>query len=190
MTRITVIGKAKREGVVADALVCCLFSLSQIDVFFDNVGGFTSEAFFDCVRKFARVAICGQIASYNSGAHPQITSPFGKIIYTSVSIRGFVVFDYLSRWAEFLQAMTPLVKEGKIHYEETIVRCNTHTATAEGSSSVADSRPRLCLPPCDLTVCAAPRCRDFVQVEGFEKLPSALRGLFEGANVGKMVVKI
>lgn len=99
---------------------CPLLPL-QIDVYYDNVGGFTSEAFYDCVRKFSRVAICGQISVYNDGATPKITSPFGKIIYTSVNIRGFLVFDYLGRWAEFLAAMTPLVKEGKIQYEETIV---------------------------------------------------------------------
>ena len=85
------------------------------------MGGFTSEAFFDCVRKFSRVAVCGQISSYNAGEAPKITSPFGKIIYTSVNIRGFVVFDYIQRWKEFLDAMGPLIKEGKIKYEETIV---------------------------------------------------------------------
>lgn len=106
-------------------------------MYYDNVGGFTSEAFFDCVRKFSRVAICGQISAYNDAAPPKITSPFGKMIYTSVNIRGFVVFDYISRWGEFLAAMTPLVKEGKIKYEETIVRI-----TAAGTHEAAQRRQR------------------------------------------------
>lgn len=117
------------------------------DVHFDNVGGHVSDAFLNTVRKFGRVAVCGSISQYNDAKPPQCPSPWGKVIYTSVRIQGFIVFDYFARWQEFIDTVHPLVKEGKIKFEETVV-------------------------------------------EGFEKLPEALNGLFKGANVGKMVVKI
>lgn len=118
-----------------------------VDLYYDNTGGHVSDAFYDVVRKHARVAVCGQIASYNAGKVVDVPSPFGKIIYTSVRIQGFVVFDYAARWAEFLKEVTPLVKDKKVKFEETVV-------------------------------------------EGFEKLPEAFLGLFKGANVGKMIVKV
>jgi hypothetical protein len=51
--------------------------------------------------------------------------------------------DYYSRWSEFLSEVTPLVRDGRIKHEETVMN-------------------------------------------GFEKLPEALAGLFKGINIGKV----
>ena len=91
--------------------------------------------------------VCGTIANYNAGKVVEVPSPFGKLIYLSVRIQGFMVYDYAARWAEFLHELTPLVRDNKIRFEETVV-------------------------------------------EGFDKVPEALLGLFTGANVGKMIVKV
>ena len=55
--------------------------------------------------------------------------------------------DYYDRWNEFLSEVTPLVRDGKIKHEETVM-------------------------------------------QGFEKLPEALAGLFKGINIGKVREKM
>lgn len=118
-----------------------------IDAYFDNTGGYITEAAFDVLNKYARVAICGQISMYNNKEAAAVGAFLHKTIYKSVTIRGFVQSDFQSQFGEFFALVPALVQCGKIRYDETIVN-------------------------------------------GFEKLPEAFLGLFTGANVGKMIVKI
>lgn len=117
-----------------------------VDIYFDNVGGEVSDAVLPHLNFFARIPLCGQIASYNDTevqTGPRI-APF--LLKYSVLMQGFIVRNYASRFAEGLQYLTPLVAAGKLKYTETVV-------------------------------------------DGFDKIPEALLGLFSGKNTGKMVVK-
>jgi len=102
-----------------DALM--LAAPKGVDVYFDNTGGMVTDVVFDVLNKFARVAVCGQISMYNSKETPMVPLFLHKIIYKSVTIRGFVVSDFTSRAADFYRDMTQWVKEGKIKYRETVV---------------------------------------------------------------------
>lgn len=117
-----------------------------IDVYFDNVGGDISDAVYPQLNKFARIAQCGAIASYNipndQGPRMQM-----HLIKSSALMKGFTIGDYQDRFQEGFGQLAKWLQEGKLTYEETIT-------------------------------------------EGFENIPDAFFGLFEGANKGKQLVKV
>lgn len=117
-----------------------------VDVYFDNVGGDISDAVYPLLNKFARIAQCGAIASYNvpndQGPRMQM-----HLIKSSALIKGFTVGDYQERFHEGFAHLAQWLKEGKLTFEETIT-------------------------------------------EGFENIPDAFFGLFEGKNLGKQLVKV
>jgi NADPH-dependent curcumin reductase CurA len=117
-----------------------------IDVYFDNVGGDHLDAAFALSRNNARFAICGMIEGYNA-REPMSFRFIQRIIAARIALKGFIVFDYFPRMAEFYAEMGPWLASGAVQSRETIV-------------------------------------------EGLEKMPEAFLGLFEGANTGKMLVRL
>jgi NADPH-dependent curcumin reductase len=96
-----------------------------IDVYFENVGGAVFEAVFPLLNDFARVPVCGQIASYNLTELPAgslRTSALLRATLTKrLTIRGFIVFDFAARHNDFLRDMAGWVREGRIKYREDVV---------------------------------------------------------------------
>ena len=81
-----------------------------IDVYFDNVGGDHLEAAFSSLRDHGRVAACGQISRYNAdGPVPGPRNMF-LIVTKRLTIRGFIVFDWMKRMPEFLAEVAPQVE--------------------------------------------------------------------------------
>ena len=117
-----------------------------IDVYFDNVGGDQLDAALALARNNARFAICGMIEGYNTG-QPTSLRFIMRIIAARVRLKGFIVFDYFPRMAEFYAEMAPWVANGTVKSHETVV-------------------------------------------ESLENMPDAFLGLFQGANTGKMLVKL
>ncbi|WP_066838206.1 NADP-dependent oxidoreductase [Rufibacter ruber] len=92
-----------------------------VDVYFDNVGGEITDAVISLINFHARLAICGQIAHYND-EKPQQGPRFLPLVLTrSALIKGFIVSNYHARFPEAMQQLSAWVKEGKLHYRETIV---------------------------------------------------------------------
>ena len=117
-----------------------------IDVYFDNVGGDHLDAALALARNQARFAICGMIEGYNDPTPPSFRFIM-RIIAARIRLKGFIVFDYQPRMAEFYRDMGPWLASGQVKSRDTVV-------------------------------------------EGLEKMPDAFLGLFEGANVGKMLVRV
>jgi NADPH-dependent curcumin reductase CurA len=117
-----------------------------IDVYFDNVGGEHLDAALALARNNARFAICGMIEGYNSSQATTLRFIM-RVIAARIALKGFIVFDYFPRMAEFYAEMAPWIANGTVKSRETVV-------------------------------------------EGLDKMPDAFRGLFSGANVGKMLVKL
>jgi NADPH-dependent curcumin reductase CurA len=96
-----------------------------IDVYFENVGGKVFEAVFPLLNDFARVPVCGQIATYNATEMPAgelRTSAVTRAILTKrLTIRGFIVTDFASRQGDFLRDVSAWLREGRIKYREDIV---------------------------------------------------------------------
>ena len=91
-----------------------------IDCYFDNVGGPITDAVYDRLNKHARIALCGQISSYNATEVPIGPRPEIKLLKMSAKLQGFIVSDYLSRWPEGVQQLTQWYSQGKLRFEETI----------------------------------------------------------------------
>jgi len=91
-----------------------------IDVYFDNVGGKHLDAAFALARDHARFAICGMIEGYNDPAAPDFRFIM-RIIAARIRLKGFIVFDYFPRMAEFYRDMGQWVASGAVKAEETVV---------------------------------------------------------------------
>lgn len=91
-----------------------------VDCYFDNVGGAITDAVYDQLNKHARIALCGQISTYNATEAPVGPRPEGKLLETSTKLQGFIVSDYGSRWPEGVQKLTEWYRAGQLKGEETI----------------------------------------------------------------------
>jgi hypothetical protein len=91
-----------------------------IDVYFDNVGGDHLDAAFALARNNARFAICGMIEGYNA-ITPMSFRFVQRIIAARIALKGFIVFDYFPRMAEFYRDMGPWLASGAVKSRETIV---------------------------------------------------------------------
>lgn len=118
-----------------------------VDCYFDNVGGMFTVKVLGHMKLFGRVSICGSISNYNDTSVPTGPLPFFNILKSQLTVQGFIVLRWYSRWEEGEKAMRQWIKEGKIKYKEHVT-------------------------------------------EGFEKMPDAFMGLFEGRNTGKAIVKV
>ena len=91
-----------------------------IDVYFDNVGGDHLDAALALARNNARFAICGMIEGYNN-AQPTSLRFIMRVIAARIMMKGFIVFDYFPRMAEFYRDMGPWVASGAVKSRETVV---------------------------------------------------------------------
>jgi hypothetical protein len=96
-----------------------------IDVYFENVGGVTWNAVFPLLNVYARVPVCGMIAHYNDVAPPpgpdRTPALMRSVLTRRLTLRGFLVFDFVARQGEFLREMSGWVRDGKIKYREDVV---------------------------------------------------------------------
>jgi NADPH-dependent curcumin reductase len=92
-----------------------------IDVYFDNTAGEISDAVLENLAIGARVVICGtaSVASWN----PPPLGPRVErhLLVKRARMQGFLVFDYVDRYPEGLQALTDWVRAGRIRYREDIL---------------------------------------------------------------------
>ncbi|MGO9930910.1 MAG: NADP-dependent oxidoreductase [Steroidobacteraceae bacterium] len=94
-----------------------------VDAHFENVGGDVLNAVMTLLNPFARVAICGLIADYNTtpGQVPKsaIMNPF-VFLLARIKMQGFIISDHLDLWPEGLTALAGHVAAGRLKYRETI----------------------------------------------------------------------
>jgi NADPH-dependent curcumin reductase len=91
-----------------------------IDVYFENVGGAVQQAAFNLLNQFARVVMCGMVAQYNESEFPPGPN-LGFVVGKRVRIEGMIVSDKPERFAEWRSLAAPWVKDGTLHYRETVV---------------------------------------------------------------------
>jgi NADPH-dependent curcumin reductase CurA len=134
-----------KDGPVAEQLAAA--APDGIDVYFDNVGGEHLEAAIESANLYGRFAICGMISTYNATEPTPAPRNLMKVVGKRLTLRGFLVFDHHHLQGQFLAEVAPLVKEGKLRYQETVV-------------------------------------------EGLRNAPQAFLDLLDGANTGKMLVRL
>ncbi|MFB8006765.1 NADP-dependent oxidoreductase [Nocardia sp. NPDC056000] len=96
-----------------------------IDVYFENVGGAVFDAVLPRLNKFARIPVCGLIASYNDTELPpgpdRMGLLMGHILRKSLLLRGFIQTEFLDQFDEFYPDATGWLADGKLTYLEDVV---------------------------------------------------------------------
>jgi NADPH-dependent curcumin reductase CurA len=94
-----------------------------VDAHFENVGGDVLNAVMSLLNPFARVAICGLIADYNTAPGHVLKSAIlnpGMFLVARFKMQGFIISDHLDLWPQGLTALAALVASGKLKYKETV----------------------------------------------------------------------
>jgi NADPH-dependent curcumin reductase CurA len=94
-----------------------------VDVYFENVGGKTTEAVLPIMNDFGRISVCGMISWYSGiGIEEAMRLPgaWREILTKRLQVRGFIVWDYKDEFNHFLSETAPLVQSNQITYRETI----------------------------------------------------------------------
>ena len=91
-----------------------------IDIYFENVGGETLDAALTLMNNYGRIPVCGLISMYNDWETPG-PKMFRNILMKRLTVKGFLVSDYLDRYAESLESLSEWMAKGKIQYKVDIV---------------------------------------------------------------------
>ncbi|GAA5061923.1 NADP-dependent oxidoreductase [Nocardia callitridis] len=94
-----------------------------IDVYFENVGGAVADAVFPLLNTYARVPVCGLIATYNATDKPEGPDRwpafYGRVLIKSLTLRGFIQTEFAREmFPDFLRDMTTWVADGTVRYQE------------------------------------------------------------------------
>ncbi len=92
-----------------------------LDLYFDCVGGSHLEAAIGAMSDFGRVIACGMISTYNDVEPSTAPSNLMLIVRKQIRMQGFIVSDHKEIEAEFKRQMSQWIKDGQIHWEETVV---------------------------------------------------------------------
>ena len=101
-----------------------------IDANFENVGGKIMNAVVSRMNNFGRVALCGMISTYNAEGPAPGLDDFARILMRRLTIKGFIIIDYLPRAGEAFAELGPLVLSGQLKWKAHVV---------EGLENAADA---------------------------------------------------
>lgn len=97
---------------------------SGIDIYFENVSGAVFDAVLPLLNNFARVPVCGLVSQYNSTELPagpnRVPQLMLAILVKRLTIRGFIVWDFASQYADFLRDVSGFLRDGLVKYREDI----------------------------------------------------------------------
>jgi NADPH-dependent curcumin reductase CurA len=93
-----------------------------IDVYFDNVGGETLEAALATLRKNGRIITCGSISGYNDEKPRPGPSNLFNMIGKRLTMKGFIVRDWMDRLPEFEREVGGYFKSGLLKNRETVAQ--------------------------------------------------------------------
>lgn len=95
-----------------------------IDVYFELTGGDVLAAVLPLLNRFARIPVCGTIATYNATTPPegpdQLPALMRLILTRSLTVRGFIVDNFSDDTAEFETAMAGWLKTDAIRHREDV----------------------------------------------------------------------
>ncbi|KAK9422850.1 putative Enoyl reductase (ER) domain-containing protein, partial [Seiridium unicorne] len=93
----------------------------EVGVYFDNVGGHVLDAALTRMKN-GTIAVCGAVSGYNSDEPMPINNWF-EVISMRITIRGFIMLDYLDKAPMILQELIGAAGDGLIKLQdgETVV---------------------------------------------------------------------
>lgn len=89
-----------------------------IDIQFENVGGDILDAGLLALKPKARVILCGLISQYNS--EPKPTRNLWQLIVQGARMEGFILTQFIPRFAEAIPELAAWVKDGRLRVDEHI----------------------------------------------------------------------
>jgi len=92
----------------------------RVDVYFDNVGGDILEAALNHINMHARVVLCGGIANYNATEPQPGPTNLMNLVIMRARMEGFIVIDYMSRFAEGAAALAGWMHSGELVHRDDI----------------------------------------------------------------------
>ncbi len=97
-----------------------------IDVYFENVGGHVFEAVVPLLNDFARMPVCGTIATYNARdavlpGPDRLPGFMSQVLRQRLTVRGFIQSDFHALFPQFLTDMGQWLQDGRVQYREDIV---------------------------------------------------------------------
>lgn len=108
------------RGKSYDELVAAIREAAPngVDVHFENVGGDILDAALLSLNHKGRVVLCGLISEYNAAPHG--ARNLWQLIVQSATIEGFLVKDYIPRFAEAIGPLAQWVREGRLRMDEHV----------------------------------------------------------------------
>jgi NADPH-dependent curcumin reductase CurA len=95
-----------------------------IDIYFELTGGAVLAAVLPLLNPFARIPVCGTIASYNATTPPEgpdrLPALMRLILTRSLTVRGFIVSEFAADRPAFETAMSAWLTEGAVRHREHI----------------------------------------------------------------------
>lgn len=92
-----------------------------IDLYFDNVGGELLDKCLGLLALRGRVVLCGAIATYNARDEAVGPRNYRNLIARRGRMEGFIILDYLDRFAEGQRDMAGWVAAGKVKFAVHLV---------------------------------------------------------------------
>ncbi len=93
---------------------------NRVDIFFDNVGGDILEAALNHINMRARVVMCGGISGYNATSPVPGPTNLMNIVVMRARMEGFIVIDYMDRFAAAAEELMGWVQSGELVYQVDI----------------------------------------------------------------------
>jgi NADPH-dependent curcumin reductase CurA len=101
-----------------------------IEVYFDNVGGEHLEAAIGSLKVHGRAAICGMISMYNSTEPVPAPRNLAQVVGKRLRLQGFLVSDHGHLQEQFVQEVAPMLADGRLKAQETVVDGIEHMTDA------------------------------------------------------------
>jgi len=101
-----------------------------IDLYFDNVGGEILDACLGQLAMRGRVVLCGAIAGYNDPGRSQGPANYINLLVRRGRMEGFIILDYVDRFAEGQDEMARWVADGRVKSAEHVVEGLEHAPDA------------------------------------------------------------
>ncbi len=92
-----------------------------IDIYFDNVGGDALQAALATLKDHGRIIACGSISGYNQAVPEPGPSNLSMMIAKRLTMRGFIVSDWLDSRGAFEREAGGYVQSGRLKAKETVV---------------------------------------------------------------------
>nr|WP_255673075.1 zinc-binding dehydrogenase [Glycomyces amatae] len=92
-----------------------------VDVYVDNVGGDHLTAAIDALRPGGRIAMVGAISGYNATGPVHGPANLFTLAAKDATLRGMLVTSYLHLFGEWIGKAVPMLGDGSLHTEQTVV---------------------------------------------------------------------